>query len=99
MWRPTDPGQKYRDAVKRQLIDAMLDHSKSMDLEPDEWLTVAARGSECGADSRRDLPAEDARTEGEGQRSGGFPRRPSEPDEARQKVAVRQFWARKHSHG
>jgi hypothetical protein len=43
-----DPGQKYRDAVKRCLVDAMLDNSKSMDLGPDEWLTVAARGSEAG---------------------------------------------------
>jgi hypothetical protein len=29
-------------------VDAMLDNSKSMDLGPDEWLTVAARGSEAG---------------------------------------------------
>jgi hypothetical protein len=43
-----DPGQKYRDAVRRCLVDAMLDNSKSMDLGPDEWLTVAARGSEAG---------------------------------------------------
>jgi hypothetical protein len=43
-----DPGQKYRNAVKRCLIDAMLDNSKSMDLGPEEWLTVAARGSEAG---------------------------------------------------
>jgi hypothetical protein len=43
-----DPGQKYREAVKRCLIDAMLDNSKSMDLGPEEWLTVAARGSESG---------------------------------------------------
>jgi hypothetical protein len=43
-----DPGQKYREAVKRCLVDAMLDNSKSMDLGPEEWLTVAARGSESG---------------------------------------------------
>jgi hypothetical protein len=43
-----DPGQKYRDAVKRCLVDAMLDNSKSMDLGPDEWLTIAARSSEAG---------------------------------------------------
>jgi hypothetical protein len=43
-----DPGQKYREAVKRCLVDAMLDNSKSMDLAADEWLTVAARGSEAG---------------------------------------------------
>jgi hypothetical protein len=41
-----DPGQKWRDAVKRALIDAMLDYSKPMDLQPEEWLTVAARGSD-----------------------------------------------------
>jgi hypothetical protein len=40
-----DPRTQYVEAVKRQLIDAMLDHSLPMDLSPDEWLTVAARGS------------------------------------------------------
>ncbi|MEO8075399.1 MAG: hypothetical protein ABI818_03660 [Acidobacteriota bacterium] len=43
-----DPGQKYRDAVKLALIDSMLDHSKNLELAPDEWLTIAARGSEAG---------------------------------------------------
>jgi hypothetical protein len=43
-----DPGQKYRDAVKLSLIDAMLDYSKNLELKPDEWLSVAARGSESG---------------------------------------------------
>ncbi|HXW05352.1 MAG TPA: hypothetical protein VD833_08975 [Vicinamibacterales bacterium] len=41
-----DPNAHYTDAVKRQLIDAMLDHSLPMDLGPDEWLTVAARDGE-----------------------------------------------------
>ena len=41
-----DPDRQYTDAVKASLIDAMLDHSLSMDLAPDEWLTVAARQSE-----------------------------------------------------
>lgn len=43
-----DPGKKYRDAVKRCLIDGMLDNSKSMNLAAGEWLTIAARGSEAG---------------------------------------------------
>jgi hypothetical protein len=43
-----DPGQQYRDAVKLALIDVMLDHSKNLELKPDEWLTIAARGSEAG---------------------------------------------------
>jgi hypothetical protein len=41
-----DPDRQYTDAVKSALIDAMLDHSLSMDLGQDEWLTVAARQSE-----------------------------------------------------
>jgi hypothetical protein len=41
-----DTGEKYRAAVKTALADAMLDHSKNLDLKPDEWLSVAARGSE-----------------------------------------------------
>ena len=32
--------------MKSALIDAMLDHSLSMDLGPEEWLTVAARQSD-----------------------------------------------------
>ena len=41
-----DPDRQYTDAVKSALIDAMLDHSLSMDLGADEWLTVAARQSD-----------------------------------------------------
>ncbi|MEP6916115.1 MAG: hypothetical protein ABJC89_10735 [Acidobacteriota bacterium] len=43
-----DPGQKSWDDVKLALIDSMLDHSKNLELAPDEWLTIAARGSEAG---------------------------------------------------
>jgi len=41
-----DTGQKYRNEVKLQLSDAMLDFSKNLELKPDEWLSVAARGSD-----------------------------------------------------
>jgi hypothetical protein len=40
-------GQKWREAVRLALIDAMLDNSKNLELKPDEWLTIAARGSEA----------------------------------------------------
>lgn len=43
---PFDPQSAYTDAVQRELIDAMLDYSHPIDVQPDEWLTVAARGSE-----------------------------------------------------
>ncbi len=41
-----DTGQKYHDQVKLELTDAMLDYTKNLELKPDEWLSVAARGSE-----------------------------------------------------
>ena len=40
---PFDPNASYTDAVKRQLIDAMLDYSSPLELRPNEWLTIAAR--------------------------------------------------------
>jgi hypothetical protein len=86
-----DPGQNYRDAVKLSLIDAMLDYSKNLELKPDEWLSVAARGSESGL-----LPGEIfqlttvvLRVKGSDLTdylAGRLTR-----DEARKKVEVRQF--------
>jgi len=38
-----DPNAMYTDAVKRQLVDALLDWGPSLDLRPSEWLTIAAR--------------------------------------------------------
>ena len=37
-----DPSGAYRAAIKAALIDAMLDHSRGMNIQPDEWLTIAA---------------------------------------------------------
>jgi len=42
-----DPDAHYVQSVKDQLINAMIKLSNSMELRPEEWLTVAARdGSE-----------------------------------------------------
>ena len=38
-----DPDADYVASVQRQLVNAMLDHSKALDLGADEWLTVEAR--------------------------------------------------------
>jgi hypothetical protein len=86
-----DPGQKYRDAVKRCLIDAMLDHSKSMDLGPDEWLTVAARGSESGLIPGEIYQLKTLELKVKGSDLAEFLAGRLSRDEARQKVAVRQF--------
>ena len=38
-----DPQAAYREAIKTALIDAMLEHSRGMNIQPDEWLSVAAQ--------------------------------------------------------
>lgn len=38
--------QAYRSTISSALVDAMLEHSRGLDLGPGDWLTVAARGSE-----------------------------------------------------
>ena len=38
-----NPDAHYVESVKRQLLNAMLDHSNALDLRTDEWLTVEAR--------------------------------------------------------
>ncbi|HEX6322190.1 MAG TPA: hypothetical protein VFZ36_00580 [Vicinamibacterales bacterium] len=41
-----NPDAEYRQLVTEQLVNAMLDHSHQLGLAADEWLTVAARGSQ-----------------------------------------------------
>lgn len=49
-----NPQAAYTESVQRAIIDAMLDYSHPMDLGADEWLTVAARGSESEGPLRPD---------------------------------------------
>jgi hypothetical protein len=56
----SDPNEAYRTEVTQALKDAMLEHSSSLKIGADEWLTVAAKGSD---DRPRLAPADsDART-------------------------------------
>ncbi|HEV3063576.1 MAG TPA: hypothetical protein VGY48_35380 [Vicinamibacterales bacterium] len=41
-----DPSEAYRAEVLGALKDAMLDHSSSLGIGPNEWLTIAARGND-----------------------------------------------------
>lgn len=41
-----NPNEAYRDAIRRSLVEAMLEHTRGLNLAPTEWLTVAARGSD-----------------------------------------------------
>jgi hypothetical protein len=55
-----DPEEAYRTDVTQALMDAMLDHSSSLGIGENEWLTVAARRND---DRPRLAPADsDART-------------------------------------
>jgi hypothetical protein len=55
-----DPNEAYRTEVTDALKDAMLEHSSPLNIAPNEWLTIAAKGN----DDRPQLaPADsDART-------------------------------------
>ena len=56
----SDPNGAYRAEVISALKDAMLAHSRSLGIGPNEWLTIAAKGNE---DRPRLAPADsDART-------------------------------------
>ena len=56
----TDPNEAYRAEVTRALMDAMLDYSSSLDIQPAEWLTIAVRRND---ERPRLAPADsDART-------------------------------------
>ena len=41
-----DPVEVYASEVERAIMDAMLNHSNSLGIGSEEWLTVAARGSQ-----------------------------------------------------
>jgi hypothetical protein len=38
-----NPEEAYRAEIREALIDAMLEHSRGLDVEPGEWLTLAVR--------------------------------------------------------
>jgi hypothetical protein len=40
-----EANQSYRETISAALIDAMLEHSRGLNIGQDEWLTVAARGT------------------------------------------------------
>jgi hypothetical protein len=42
----TDPSEAYRTEVTQALKDTMLAHSSALGIGPNEWLTIAAKGSD-----------------------------------------------------
>lgn len=86
-----DPAQRWRDAVKLALVDAMLEHSKSLELKPDEWLSVAARGSEGGLLPNEIYQLKTIVLRVKGSDLSDYLAGRLTRDQARQKVEVRSF--------
>ena len=87
-----DPDEAYRAEVTRALMEALLDHSSSLGIEPSEWLTIAARRN----DERPRLgPTDtDARTffiRLRGSELAAFLARQITREEALQRIEVRVF--------
>jgi hypothetical protein len=84
-------GQKYRATVRLALIDAMLDSSKNLELQPEEWLTIAARGSEANLLPNEILNLTTTVLRIKGSDLADFLAGRLTKEEARQKVEVREF--------
>lgn len=85
-----DPEAEYERLVTSQLVNAMLDYSHQLGLGADEWLTVAARGSQGPLETVHDaLVTITLRIKGSDLadlRAGRITR-----DEARARIVVREF--------
>ncbi len=86
-----DTGEKYRNEVKLQLTDAMLDFSKNLELKPDEWLSVAARGSDGALTPGEILQLTTVVLRVKGSDLADYFAGRLTKDEARAKVELRQF--------
>src|SRR5207245_11310475 len=88
----SDPDEAYRTEVTKALKDAMLDHSSSLSIAADEWLTIAARGND---DRPRLAPADsDSRTRVlrlRGSDLAAFLARQITREDALQRIEVRLF--------
>ena len=86
-----DTGERYRAAVKLALADAMLDYSKNLELKTDEWLSVAARGSESALLPGEILQLTTVVLRVKGADLADYLAGRITKEQAREKVEVRQF--------
>jgi hypothetical protein len=86
-----DTGQNYRNEVKLALTDAMLDFTKNLELKPDEWLSVAARGSDGALTPGEILQLTTVVLRIKGSDLSDYLAGRLTREEARAKVEVRQF--------
>jgi hypothetical protein len=88
---PADPDVLYTETVKNALIDAMLEYGGVMALQPDEWLTVAARDAEGPLSPAENYDPATLILRVKGSDLAAFQSKSVTLEEARKRVEVRQF--------
>jgi hypothetical protein len=86
-----DPGALYTQSVKTALVDSMLDYGAPMDLQPNEWLTVAARDGEGPLTPLENYEAVTLILRIKGSDLAEFQAKRMTREEARKRVEVREF--------
>jgi hypothetical protein len=88
----SDPQRVYREEVQEALIEAMLDHSSGLKLEPDDWFTIAARGKENASRlSPADTESPTIQISVRGSDLMALLGRQITPEEARKRVVIKVF--------
>ena len=82
-----DPNEEYKQEVKRELIDAILNHSLPLNVAPDQWLEVGAHMSETPQSQRGTT----LMIRVKGSDLAIFAADPARREEIRSKVEVRAF--------
>jgi hypothetical protein len=83
-----DPNEDYKQEVRRELIDAILNHSLPLNIGPDQWLEVGAHMSESVPQSQRGTTL---MIRVKGSDLAIFAADPTRREEIRKKVEVRAF--------
>jgi len=86
-----NPDEAYRTAIREALIDAMLEHSRSLAVGPGEWLTVAARRSDNRPRLGIDTDAGTVVLSVKGSDLSAFLSGEITPQQARSRIEVRVF--------
>jgi hypothetical protein len=86
-----NPDEAYRTEIREALIDAMLEHSRSLAIGASEWLTVAARRSDDRPRLGIDTDAGTVVLSVKGSDLTAFLGGQLTPEEARSRIEVRVF--------
>jgi hypothetical protein len=86
-----DPNAVYREAIKAALVDAMLGHSRDMNIQPDEWLTVAAQRGDSQLSPNEIVTSSTLVLRIKGSDLAIYDADRTRKDEIRKRVEVREF--------